>query len=1195
MVARRLGKRGAETPPRTQPRLARSGSIAALVLAAACLPVMALAQIAPPVRWQAGWTEYDLSVSPDSLRRTLHSGWIRPETFRLSLGDTILVRGVDFLLDPAAGTLRLLRPVPAGTHLHLAYRSFPLALRPEFRRHQAGVGLPSRSAMGGRSGDDRVGIGRADTVSSLGRTHWPGLDAERETSLDISGSKTFSVEVGTNRDLALKQSLDLLVNGRLGRDVRVKAILSDRNTPLQPEGTSTQLEDLDRILVQVEGPTARMTLGDFELVLPRGEFLSYRRQLEGAQGELTPRRGQLFLTGATSPGTSLSRSFLGTEGKQGPYLLQQPSASGVGVIVAGSERVSLDGKPLTRGEGEDYIIDYSEGTLTFTGRHPITAYSEITVDFQYATEQYRRAVYGGGVRLGRETEPSPALSGGTIRSAAAGGGDSWARAVFLNEGDDRSKSVVPLTDAQRAALRAAGDSVTADLRSGIIFLGFGQGDYERVQVDTLPNPFFRYTGAGLGSYQVRFEDVGESKGDYGVDTVSHPGLAIYAYIGRRKGRYLPGEAVPRPENARLISLSAAPPLCSWMHLGGELGLSDYDPNTFSALDDGDNSGTAFLVENALGPFPVGPVRIRLGARVRSIDAGFHSLDRLNPSTFSKDWNVDDSRLQQGDRRRALSGGFDVRRVSLRVEAEDLDNLRDFRGTRTTWATEGTEAGVEVRGRLLRAHTRDTSTGIRRPGGRWTEFLSLRRPGSLVVVSTSYSRERNFNGEGEEQAGGLFKQGSVGLGSGSRWDKLRTAVEWTRRVRWELSGGRSKKLDTGDTGLWNLDWQGGGGRLVSLGYSLRNLKPEGEGGAQKSRQGRVRWLERVGDDAFVQEGRAELSTAERGSRTKEVRFVGEGQGHYDSLGVYQGIGGYEVFYRDLTDSARVNRVDFSLRHELDLSRFLGQAATEDVGAAVGEAGAAQSLPLRFWRSLRLAHNWTARLEFPQPVSYLWPRIVPSLVGTKALPLSEVQMRVDLSALPSVRWFSPRLRFEMRRHNQSTDVNASDASSSTLAAARFFSRPAQRWTTDQELEWEKTVSEISIIEAGARRDGWRSLRLRVNLSAGLRKGLTFGLETSSRLRDRIGAPESARVLEGSPFLVWLPQSRSRVELRTTRTSVARTGGIGLASRALERPGWSSRLLANVRLREELDLSFWLRDQRPDRGRAVQDGRMELRATF
>jgi hypothetical protein len=222
-------------------------------------------------------------------------------------------------------------------------------------------------------------------------------------------------------------------------------------------------------------------------------------------------------------------------------------------------------------------------------------------------------------------------------------------------------------------------------------------------------------------------------------------------------------------------------------------------------------------------------------------------------------------------------------------------------------------------------------------------------------------------------------------------------------------------------------------------------------------------------------------------------------------------------------------------------------------------------------------------------------VPVLAGERAAPLVEVRMTAEGSALPNVRWFSPRLRWDRRRTWRALLANAAERGSESVWALRFRSRPSDRATVDTESEYESIVQRTEISGRGSGRDGWRSLRLRLEPQVRLRSSLSTGVDASARRRERVGAGEVARVLEATPYVVWTPRSRSRVELRVTRTAVDRRGGVGAASRLLEQPGWNARLVATVRLRDELDLSAWYRERRPDHGTRDREGRMELRATF
>ncbi|MBO4276033.1 hypothetical protein, partial [Microbispora triticiradicis] len=60
---------------------------------------------------------------------------------------------------------------------------------------------------------------------------------------------------------------------------------------------------------------------------------------------------------------------------------------------ANSERVYLDGRLMTRGFDNDYIIDYNQAEVTFSPQHLITNNSRIKIDFEYSDFNYARALY----------------------------------------------------------------------------------------------------------------------------------------------------------------------------------------------------------------------------------------------------------------------------------------------------------------------------------------------------------------------------------------------------------------------------------------------------------------------------------------------------------------------------------------------------------------------------------------------------------------------------------------------------------------------------------------------------------------------------------------------------------------------------------------------------------------------------------
>jgi hypothetical protein len=65
------------------------------------------------------------------------------------------------------------------------------------------------------------------------------------SSLEKSGSIFRGVTIGSNRDLTLNSGFRLQLNGKLTKDIELTAALTDENTPIQPEGNTLKLQELD--------------------------------------------------------------------------------------------------------------------------------------------------------------------------------------------------------------------------------------------------------------------------------------------------------------------------------------------------------------------------------------------------------------------------------------------------------------------------------------------------------------------------------------------------------------------------------------------------------------------------------------------------------------------------------------------------------------------------------------------------------------------------------------------------------------------------------------------------------------------------------------------------------------------------------------------------------------------------------------
>ena len=349
------------------------------------LPTFSVLQKMESFELKTGEQEFTVKYSP-----------ILPNSEQLSeVNGKILVRNIDYQIDFYTGkiTVETQDSTTYPYRLKITYRTLPFAIKEVYKRDLYGKQNPLTESTDGLLSE----TDKSERVPGQPFAGPGGLPptGDGTSQLEVSGNQTFGISVGSGRDVTPNQELRVNVEGNVSENISILALLSDQDLPIQPEGTTENIQDIDQKLVRITHPNMRGTLGDFEGSLGASEFIFFPRALEGVQVEGDFKWGKFHLIPSAIPkGQSTSLVLRGEEGRS-EYRL---TVDGQYVIVkAGSEIVWLNGERMRRGENNDYVIrEYGDPIIEFNSKHLITSNDTIRIDFEYIPEEraYQQNLYG---------------------------------------------------------------------------------------------------------------------------------------------------------------------------------------------------------------------------------------------------------------------------------------------------------------------------------------------------------------------------------------------------------------------------------------------------------------------------------------------------------------------------------------------------------------------------------------------------------------------------------------------------------------------------------------------------------------------------------------------------------------------------------------------------------------------------------
>jgi hypothetical protein len=455
------------------------------------------------------------------------------------------------------------------------------------------------------------------TRTAAGTRLGAGSPSERLVS---TGSLFRGITLNSGHGVNLTGGLDLQLQGMLSDGVFVMGSLTDRNLPLQPEGDTKNLDELDQVRISINSNWGGIEVGDFILKSSASQVSIFERKLEGMHLKLHRDRWEAEGALASSQGRYRSQFIQGADGRQGPYHLTSHEGSRNLIVLPGTEKVWLNGQRQERGENYDYTIDYSLGELFFTPRHTIRNDSRITVDFEYTDLVYNRT--------------TGYFSTGWNKSRT-----SLAITAFSERDILQSNLDLSLSAADKEYLRDIGDSVDEAVISTAH--ADSQGSYDYL------DGIYDWQGAGSGSHQVTFHNVGD-QGEYRRVVVGD--TIVYQWVppdqrARFNASYAPFRTLKLPTRHDLVTTDLRfRSSRDALEGGASVGISSMDRNMFSPAGDRDNRDFGYIAHTRWRGQPFNWLQNSLTTELRLKAQGkgqrFYSAGRWDEIEFKRSWDLD---------------------------------------------------------------------------------------------------------------------------------------------------------------------------------------------------------------------------------------------------------------------------------------------------------------------------------------------------------------------------------------------------------------------------------------------------------------------------------------------------------------------------------------------------------------------------
>jgi hypothetical protein len=556
-----------------------------------------------------------------------------PGSIKIVKANGVVVDSISYTLNYGEGLLILNSSQFRGESITISYKAFPYLFSAPLKHKDLNRIKPDLFAKNNPF---------SYTIESKSD------DIFKMEGLSKTGSISRGISFGNNQDVVVNSNLNLQLSGHLNNNVDILLAATDNNIPIQADGTTQQLQEFDKVFIQLSNENSKLIAGDFQLMRPNSYFMNFYKKAQGLSFstaiKTNPKAKNITeqgiyktsLSAAVSRGKFARNQIQGVESNQGPYKLMGAENEPFIIVLSGTEKVYIDGRLLERGQENDYVINYNTAEVTFTPKQLITKDKRIVVEFQYSDKNYARSL----VHYGNDFEKNNLKLHFNVYS----------------EQDSKNQPLQQgLTTQQKQLLTDIGDTLSKAVSPSIDSVPFSNSEVLYQKRDTLVNAQFysiyEYsTNSDSAHYRITFSNVGQGNGDYNQISSSANGK-VFQWIapvgGLKQGSYAPVVLLITPKKKQMITAGTDYTFSENSKLSIEGAMSTNDINTFSSINNNDNVGYGLkmnfdnskpITGKQIADSTVNPIVVTTNVNYEYVQKTFAPIERYRSIEFDRDWN-----------------------------------------------------------------------------------------------------------------------------------------------------------------------------------------------------------------------------------------------------------------------------------------------------------------------------------------------------------------------------------------------------------------------------------------------------------------------------------------------------------------------------------------------------------------------------